>query len=466
MNLRNENNKNIAESHSTVDSARRDFIKLCGAAGVSGVSGFLLPQDGEAVDSLDPLASKASGGIVDNLFWSCVRRQFALKPGLVYMNTGTEGVMPRYVLSRLRKYFKEFAKNPWDSVLTHDCYCYTMPTITSAVTEFLGADSNNEIVLTTNTTEGFCLIANGLNLEEGDEILTTLHFAPYNGSFIILKERKNITVTEIELPTPAETKDEIIAAFESAITPQTKLISFCHINFTTGLRMPVKEICQLARDHGIPTLVDGAHAVGMIDLNMDDLGCDFYACSPHKWLNAPPGTGVLYMREDAQDLVWPTVTEAYIDADGSKMTDHRKVLFQMRGQQCTPVYRGLLDAIDFQNAIGKDKIQDRVMELSAFAKEMIIETWGPDSLFSPMEEELSSGLVSFNPFDDHYEKRRASNIFNTLWDRNIITRRVEFRDKLSDPQMKHALRLSTHILNSKSQIEKVLSEVETIIAAL
>ena len=253
------------------NNSRRDFIKLCSAATVGGVSGFLLPQDTEASYSLDSLASKASEGIADNFFWSLVRRQFVLEPGLTYMNTGTEGVMPRYVISRLNKYFKEFAKNPWDSVLIHDCYCYTMPTITSAVTEFLGADSNNEIVLTTNTTEGFCLIVNGFNFEEGDEILTTLHFAPYNCSFVILKERKNITVTEIELPTPAESKDEIIAAFEKAITPKTKLISLCHINYTTGLRMPVKEICQLARDHGITTLIDGAHAVGMIDLNMKDL---------------------------------------------------------------------------------------------------------------------------------------------------------------------------------------------------
>ncbi len=114
----------------------------------------------------------------------------------------------------------------------------------------------------------------------------------------------------MNFPRPQTHKDEIVDAFARAITPGTRVMSFCHINFTTGLRMPVKELCQLARDNGIISVVDGAHAIGMLDLNLHDLGCDFYATSPHKWLNAPPGTGVLYIRDGLLENFWPTITES------------------------------------------------------------------------------------------------------------------------------------------------------------
>ncbi|MCG7852359.1 MAG: aminotransferase class V-fold PLP-dependent enzyme, partial [Methanosarcinaceae archaeon] len=315
-------------------------------------------------------------------------------------------------------------------------------------------------VLTTNTTEGMSFTANGLDLQEGDEVLTTLH--EHSAGLVcweLLRERRNVTVTQVELPTPAENKDEIIAAFEDAITPQTKVMSFCHINYTTGLRMPVKELCQLAQDHDIISVVDGAHAIGMINLDFHDLGCDFYACSPHKWLNAPPGTGVLYMREDVQDLLWPTVTEASASRNGPDV-------FQVRGQQCTPVFACLNDVMDFQNDIGKDKIEDRILALSTYLKGEIIENWGAEKLFSPTVEELSSGLVSFNPFDDPFDKEKVK-IYRILRDEyDIVIRSVNFQDKHSDAQKKRALRVSTHIFNNYNEIDKLISTLKTLIASL
>jgi len=144
----------------------------------------------------------------------------------------------------------------------------------SALADFLGADKD-EIVITANTTEGFGMIANGLELQEGDEILSTTQFSPYNAAWYVLRDRKKITLTEVELPIKPQTKQEIIDLFAQAITPQTKVMSFCHINYTNGLRMPATELCALAQQHGIVTLIDGAHAPGMIDFNLHDLGCVF-----------------------------------------------------------------------------------------------------------------------------------------------------------------------------------------------
>ena len=225
---------------------------------------------------------------------------------------------------------------------------------------FWGADTD-EIVVTGSTTEGMSFVANGLDLQAGDEVLSTTH--EHSGGFDcwrILSDRRGVTLSTVPLKCSYENKSEIVNLFASAITPQTKVMSFCHINYTSGLQMPVKELCQLARDNNIVSVIDGAHAIGMLNLDLHDIGCDFYACSPHKWLCAPPGVGVLYAQKDKQELVWPTVTESY----GVPF----QMCLELRGQRTSPVLACLGDAIDFQDTIGKETIQNRVLSLSAYAK--------------------------------------------------------------------------------------------------
>lgn len=439
---------------------RRDFIKLCGAATMGGFSSLILPRSPEAQEAIDLLKIKAQETISDKLFWRFVRSQFVLKPRITYMNTGTEGSMPRIVLSRLQGAFKEFAQNPWDAVVEHDCYCYFMWEIAETLAPFIGS-TPEETILTTNTTEGMAYVANGLELNEGDEVLCSMHFSPYDTSWRILRDRKNITFTEVEIPTPAHSREEIISAFENSITPQTRVMSFCHINYTTGLRMPVEELCQLARAHNIITVVDGAHAPGMINIDLKQLGCDFYAGSLHKWLNGPPGTGFLYISQEAQDLIWPTVSEGY------PSPQNKKLEFQIRGQQCTPAYTGLIDAIDFQHAIGKGRIEERVLSLSSYLKEKIIENWPDARLYSPTDKELSTGLVSFNPFDDPYDSKKPSAVSKALRDEyGIILRYIWFKDRHTDEKDLRALRVSTHIYNNFDEIDKLITTLQGIIQTL
>jgi isopenicillin-N epimerase len=443
-----------------VKNSRRDFLKMGGASLLAGGLSTVLPlKNTEAYASLSDIRARASDPL-DELYWNFIRAQFTLQPGLIYMNCGTEGSMPRIVLNRLGEYFREFAKNPWAAVIDSEYYSYFMTKTAENVAAFLGADPA-EIILTTNTTEGMEFVSNGLDLQAGDEVLSTLHeHEAGTCGWDIKKDRQKIKFTQLELPTPAQTKEEIVAVFEKAITPQTKVMSFCHINYTTGLRMPVKELCQLARQHGIISVVDGAHAIGMLSLNLNELGCDFYACSPHKWLNAPPGTGVLYIRKDVQSLLCPTVTQLY-------PYETSKNLFQFRGQQCTPIYRSITDAIELQNAIGRDRVQNRILALSSYLKEKIKETWGADKIFSPLDEDLSTGLVSFNPFDDHFDSTKTKLIFYALKDTyNIIIRRVSFKNKQSDSQSVQALRVSTQIYNNYREIDRLISTINDSIAQL
>ena len=186
------------QSFPNLPNTRRDFIKMCSAATMGGVSSLLLPGASEAEDSLGVLDTRLLHNPDSELYWNLVRKQFVLKPGLIYMNTGTEGSMPRRVLARLKDYFKEFAENPWAAGVEHDTFCYFMYEIINKVAGFLGADPD-EIVMTTNTTEGMGFTANALDLQEGDEVLTTLHFHPYNTCWFIARDRRNIKLTELEL---------------------------------------------------------------------------------------------------------------------------------------------------------------------------------------------------------------------------------------------------------------------------
>ena len=444
--------------------SRRDFIKLFGAAALGGVSAFLLSGDAEARSALEALKSRTSQGIKDEAFWKLVRTQFVLTPGLIYMNTGTEGSMPRCVLSRIGSYCREFAENPYAAVIDDELFNYFQTETRTNVAAFVGADED-EVVITTNTTEGMSFVANGLDLQAGDEVLTTLH--EHEGGtccWHLLRDRRNVTVTALPLPSPATSKEQIISTFENAITPQTKVMSFCHINYTTGLRMPVKELCQLAKDHGIISVVDGAHAIGMLNLNLHDLGCDFYACSPHKWLCAPPGTGVLYMRRDVQNLLWPTVTNIYPPTPG-----YFSDTFQFRGQQSTPFFACIIDVIGLHSTIGKDRVEERILDLSTYLKDKISENWGADKIYSPSstDRELSSSLVSFNPFDDPYDSSKTKTVLYGLKDNyQIVIRRVSFKDAASDTKSKSVLRASTNIFNDYEEIDKLISTIKEIMAGM
>lgn len=461
MKVSDKNKKKRFSSPLHLKETRRDFLKFCGATALSGVTSFLFPGEMEARDALEILKSPSSKSLRDELFWKLVRKQFILQPGLIYMNTGTEGSMPRCVLNRLANYFREFAINPYAAVVDSPEFNYFQTQTRANLGSFLGAEGS-EIVITTNTTEGMAFVAFGLDLKEGDEVLTTLHeheagLCPW----MILQDRKKIKVIQLPLPSPARTSEEIVSVFENAITPRTKVMSFCHINYTTGLRMPVQELCQLAREHGIISLVDGAHAIGMLNFNLHELGCDFYACSPHKWLCAPPGTGVLYMRSEVQNLVWPTCTNIYPPTSGY-YTDS----FQFRGQQSTPLFWCLNDVMDFHNTIGKDRVQERILDLSSYLKDRISENWGADKIYSPSNKDLSSGLVSFNPFDDPYDASKTKTIFYSLKDNyNIVIRRVSFKDT-AESRSKSMLRVSTNIYISYEEIDTLINAIKEIMAGM
>lgn len=431
---------------------RRNFLKMCGAAIGSGAVLSTTP-------SLGGISAKnvfAQGSFLSNPtedYWRLVRDQFCLSEDLIYMNTGTLGSMSTYARDKLHEYFQIIENCPYpDSFLPP----FNMTATHQKSAAFLGADED-EIIVTGCTTEGMCFVANGLDLQAGDEVLTTMH--EHEGGFDcwqILRDRRGITLTTLPFKCAYENKNEIVNLFANAINANTRVMSFCHINYTSGLKMPVKELCQLARDNNIISVIDGAHAIGMLDIDLHDIGCDFYACSPQKWLCAPPGVGVLYAKRDKQDLLWPTVTEGY----GTQTLQGK---LETRGQRTSPVLACLGDAMDFQDTIGRETIENRVLSLSAYAKARLAAIPGVH-LHSSTDTEQSTGLTTFYVKDKY--ATQAAILSKIRADYNIIARTVFFKQNPGDTNLQIGIRISTHIYNTYDQIDLLARGVEENLALI
>ena len=451
-------------------TSRRSFLKRFGA--VAGGTALMPIAKAGAMKGtstkLIPLSRDSS--------WAEVQNQFMLDPEIIYMNIGTEGSLPRPVYDAYITSLKQFTASPTDAAFLNEDLNYFQETNREKVAKFMGA-KKDEIVITGNTAMGINVVLFGLDYKNGDEIISTHHdhVAELSPSKILAK-RRDIKFTQIAIPSPPSDKKEIVSAFRKAIRQsqnKPKVLLICHINFTTGLRMPVKELCQLAKENNMISVIDGAHGLGMLDLDMKELGCDYYSTAGHKWLNCLPGTGVLYMKggSDNPRGMWPILTEVYDIRDEHDELLDLATQLQVRGQNDTPAFVAMVAAMDLQSDIGKKRIEERVLDLNDYLKKRIVETWGEKSLFTPppgiKNQDLSSGMASFNPNTKRkYEKEYVEKIWEKVYgEHKIWIRWVNFLDKPSDikrDRMTYALRVSTHIFNDETHIDKMLKTVETV----
>ncbi|MFC1838617.1 aminotransferase class V-fold PLP-dependent enzyme [Thermodesulfobacteriota bacterium] len=445
---------------------RRSFLKLAGIAAAGSATGF-----NTACQSNSKKAPLIDRSLPDRIFWKNVQDQFVLDPKQVYMNIGTTGAMPRRVLENYDRYNRIIARNPmgftdelgWDFGFTE-------------LREKLGKQfgcSKDEIIFSRNTTDGLNTILFGLPFEKGDEILLTHHehvsaLSPLN----ILKDRQGVVLTEVEIPVlDLEHPDQVVEAFKKQITNRTRAIVFSHIPYKTGVRLPAKELCRLARDHGLISIVDGAHCSGMIDLDFRSMGCDFYAASGHKWQCGPGATGILYIRNHGNNLpvLWPQNSCLYqyvsqpVKNDRSQIKDFSS-MFGLRGQENYPALHAMLDACDLWEEIGRDRIETYVGNLSSYLKKKMNQTFGDTAtLFSPDTKEFASGLTSFNPFKDIYDGKKIEDIVDRLKkEMGYVIRFTEFHLHKGDPKPTFALRISTHLFHDQNQVDGVVDAIHRV----
>jgi selenocysteine lyase/cysteine desulfurase len=227
-------------------------------------------------------------------------------------------------------------------------------------------------------------------LKEGDEVLMTDQEHPGGEHpWNLRAKRYGIVVKKVTLPKPVPNAAAVMNLISDAITPRTRVLFFSHISTVTGVVLPAKELCALARSKGILSAVDGAHVPGMMQLNLHELGCDMYSSSPHKWLQATKGSGFLYVRDEVIDRLWNTIA-----TEGWNEPKLRAERFQRIGSSNVPVLCGLRAAIAFANGIGMERIERRHRQMADYILKEMMQR-GADSWTSP-DPALRCGIATVN----------------------------------------------------------------------
>ncbi len=333
---------------------RRSFVKQL-FTGVAGT--VLVPSFASNTEVINTIPQLSKTNDTSEAFWETIKKQFIFADGLHYFNNASLGPSPiavqkatTHFRATLDGFPSKYMWGEWDD---------EKEKVRQQVADFFSV-SNEEIAITHNTTEGMNLIARSFDLQPGDEIILADHeHASGTIPWKVWQETKGVKLVRPVLPITPKTVDEIVSVYEKAITPNTKIISMCHIVNTNGMILPVKAVSEMAHKKGILVAVDGAQSSGMFTINLNDLGCDFYTASAHKWLFSPKGISVFYAKKESQHLLKPLmVAHGYEDKSIRRLENYNT--------RNLPEFLGLGAAIDFYNTIGKDKITKRSYELKDY----------------------------------------------------------------------------------------------------
>lgn len=282
----------------------------------------------------------------DEDFWFTVRQAFTVDRGLINLNNGSVAPAPRTVQQAQRDYLAMTNMQP--SYYVDEMLYPEFEIVRRRLAAGFGCDPE-EIALTRNTTEALEIVQLGMPLQRGDEVLTTTQDYPSMLTAWRQRARRDgITLRTIPFPVPPNGPDDLYHRIEQAIGPRTKVIHISHITYTTGQIFPVKRICQMARAKGIEVTVDGGHSFAQFPFTRDELDCDYYGTSLHKWLSAPVGTGFLYVRKEKIPAVWS------LFASPEEMNANIRK-FEAIGTFPVHVRNPIVEAMDFHESIGAER---------------------------------------------------------------------------------------------------------------
>jgi isopenicillin-N epimerase len=370
---------------------RRGF--LSSFAGAAAVGATLSLRDELFAQLAQMPAQLPDRGLYDSneeAYWTEMRKQFLIPADEVYLNNGTVGSSPAPVLRAVFDGYNETEKMAQSDPEDYPIWGYgAWNEFRDPLAAFVGC-TRDEIALVRNATEANSYIANGLDMKPGDEVLMTDQEHPGGEHpFNLRAKRYGIVVKKVTLPKPVPNAAAVLNLISDAITPRTRVLFFSHITTATGVVLPTKELCALARSKGILSAVDGAHVIGMMALNVHDLGCDMYTSSPHKWLMAPKGTGFLYVRDEVIDRLWNTIVTA--GWDDPKLRAER---FQRIGSSNVPSLWGMRAAVKMASDIGLDRIERRHRKMADYIHSEMVKR-GAESWTSP-DPALRCAIASVN----------------------------------------------------------------------
>lgn len=445
----------IQDSEKIRNLSRRGFMGsvMAGAAGVAGASTLLSSVTEAEAEPLPDLPATPPGGAApgDEAYWEGVAAQFMLRNNVIYMNSGTRGLSPMSVHKAQVEAIEAVNSDPnmcWST------YSFAgMDDIRRKMAAYIGSEVD-EIAFTNSTTDGMGLGFMGLELNRGDEILTTNYDYGWVKNMMAFRakrdglEFKMVDISDPSFRTPDDPQ-KVVDAVAAGITPKTRFLTICHINYTDGFVMPVKEICEIARDRGIITLIDGAQPPGMMKMDMRDLGCDMYAGAGHKYMLAAQHTGFLFVRNDMEDRVHPLVYTGSMNPEWA-VTGARKL--EQRGSSSYSDRVSIGAALDFHNKLGVEAIEARLRYLSQRMSQGLKAIDGV-TVYASDDPRMSCALVSFSVKD-----LDPSFIVGRLWYRspNIYIRTVGAAGGF------RGVRATLHVMDTAGHVDTLIDRIASL----
>ncbi len=424
---------------------RREFLgRTIGAAGVLGIGAGLASQAlGRELASFDG----SPGEVARNEdYWLLVQQAFSVDRASVNFNNG--GVCPSpLVVQEAMKRMLEIANREPSSYALWSLLQPQMEGVRERMARQWGVDKE-EIAFTRNASESLQICQMGLDLAPGDEVLTTtVDYPRMLNTFRQRERRDGIKLVEFKMPIPLEDDDEAVRLFESHITDRTRAILMCHMVNITGQILPVKKVCDMARKRGIPVIVDGAHAFAHVDFTLAELGCDYYGVSLHKWLFAPQGTGLLYVRRDRIKDTWPLMA-----ATEAQSEDIRK--FEEFGTRPMANSLAVAEALTFHQGIGPARKEARMRYLrDRWAKRLLANSSGRVRLHTSLDPRFSCGIGTVQ-----VEGVDSGSMRDSLWEkRRILTtaiRHAEFE----------GIRVTPSVYSTLEEVDRFCEAVEDVIS--
>ena len=332
---------------------KRDFIKQLGIATISApiLSGNLTSwlRDFENL-SVEALSKEED-------FWLKVRSDYELKPDYINLESGYYNIIPQPTLNALVDHIKMV--NREGSYYMRTVQWDNKKRVSEKIANVIGSTAKN-VIVTRNTTESLDMVIKGMDWKEGDEAVYALQdYGAMRVMFEQVSKRFGTVNKVVSVPNHPTSDEEIVQLYADAITPKTKLLMVCHMINITGHILPIKKICQMAHSKGVQVMVDGAHCIGHFEFDINDLECDYYGSSLHKWMAVPLGTGLLYVRDEHIDTLWPLMAEHHREPGDIGRLNHTGTI---------PVYHDLSieDAIDYYNMLGPARKEARLRYLQEY----------------------------------------------------------------------------------------------------
>lgn len=374
-------------------------------------------------------------------YWKIIGDAFAISRTNLNLNSGWTSPSPRVVAEAFFRYKHQ-----------EDATAYTMwqllepqaETIRAGLAEVFGCDPD-EIAITRNASESLQILLFGIDLRSRDEVLTTTQDYPRMLTALRQREvREGPRLKTVTIPLAPVNTVEIVTALENAITSRTKVILISHMVNITGQIMPVREICDMARARGIETIVDGAHSFAQLDFKRDDLQCDYFGSSLHKWLYAPKGAGLLYIRKDKIESIWPLM----VSVDKSKQ-DIRK--FEEVGTHSSATRLAVGEALLFHDAIGAKRKEERLRYLSLYWMNRLKQLDG----------------VSFNTSFDEEQFCAIANFTIEGCDPRKVTEHLMTKHKIIATPIVHpefaGIRITPNIFTTLGELDRFCGAIESMV---